>query len=62
MTCLDHIENEYRFTQEGNIVCCDNEHDFITRIATELAELGIKKIYTSAADHADLINSLVLQD
>ncbi|MCI5114819.1 MAG: adenylosuccinate synthetase [Candidatus Electrothrix sp. AW1] len=62
MTCLDHIENEYRFTQEGNIVCCDNEHDFITRIATELAELGIKKIYTSAADHADLVNSLVLKD
>jgi len=44
ITCLDHIRNEYRFTQQGQIICCDNERDFVSRIA---AVLGCSSIYLS---------------
>jgi adenylosuccinate synthase len=36
ITCMDHIENEYRFTHEGKIVDCDNESDFVKKIKSIL--------------------------
>ncbi|MCI5164739.1 MAG: adenylosuccinate synthase [Candidatus Electrothrix sp. GM3_4] len=47
ITCLDHIRDEYRFTLQGQIVYCDDEDDFVKRIAEHLK---IRKVYTSASD------------
>ena len=46
ITCLDHIEYEYRFTYQGNIVHCENENDFVGKIADLL---NIPHIYLSAS-------------
>lgn len=32
ITCMDQMENEYRFTHKGAIVNCDSEADFIRKI------------------------------
>jgi adenylosuccinate synthase len=32
ITCLDLVENEYRFTIDKKIICCDNRDDFVSRI------------------------------
>ena len=49
MTCLDHIQNEYRFTYQNNIIYCKNEAEFIGKIS-EL--LNIKSIYLSHSEQA----------
>lgn len=36
ITCLDLVKSEYRFTMNGRIVYCDNEHDFVSRIMKHL--------------------------
>lgn len=46
ITCLDLIENEYRFTLNENVECCSSEEEFISRISTEL---GIDSIYKSSS-------------
>jgi len=33
ITCIDHIKNEYRFTHNKKIIICDNEIDFVGKIA-----------------------------
>ncbi|XOF34629.1 MAG: adenylosuccinate synthetase [Candidatus Electrothrix sp. YB6] len=47
INCLDHIRDEYRFTWQGHIVYCDNEADFIGKIA---AQLNLRKVYISSSD------------
>lgn len=52
ITCLDHVKNEYRFTHKGNIVCCTDENEFITRIKDIL---NIDKVLTSRSPYSDNI-------
>lgn len=47
ITCLDHIKNEYRFTYQNAIVCCSNEAEFVSKIASIL---NIHTVYISASD------------
>lgn len=49
ITCLDHIQNEYRFTYQNVIVYCKNEAEFIGKIASIL---NINNIYISASEDA----------
>lgn len=55
ITCLDHIQNEYRFILHGGIIHCDNEKEFIKRIAEHL---GVRRVYTSASDNGEKIHKL----
>jgi adenylosuccinate synthase len=41
ITCLEHIQNEYRFTENNKIIYCNNEKDFIQKIVNKL---GFKKL------------------
>ena len=52
ITCLDHMRDEYRFILNGQIIHCDNEQDFVQRIAEQLR---IRTVYTSSSDTADMI-------
>ena len=36
VTCLDHVRGDYRFTRNGELVYCDDEEDFVIRIAFTL--------------------------
>ncbi|MDU9048830.1 MAG: adenylosuccinate synthetase [Candidatus Electrothrix sp. Rat3] len=47
ITCLDHISDEYRLVLQGQIVYCDDEDDFVKRIAEHLK---MRKVYTSTSD------------
>ena len=49
ITCLDHIQNEYRYTYQNNLVYCKNETEFVATIS-EL--LNIKIIYLSDSAEA----------
>jgi len=44
ITCLDLIKNEYRFTYKDKIICCNDETDFIEKIADILK---IKEVLTN---------------
>ena len=44
ITCLDHIESEYRYTSYGTTVNCDNEKDFVKKLSEGL---GIKNVFLS---------------
>jgi len=54
ITCLDHIQNEYRFTYQNSIVYCKNEAEFISKIASIL---NINNIYISASEESKHIRS-----
>ena len=45
ITCLDHVENDYRFTYKGEIVQCINEKDFVEKISKCLR---IKHVFLSS--------------
>lgn len=52
ITCLDHIENEYRFTYKGEIIGCCDEDDFVDKVSNIL---GIKNVYiSSSSDSANM--------
>jgi len=55
MTCLDHIQNEYRFTYQQQVVYCQNERDFVTKVA---ALLGIKKIFFSFSPESQFLQQV----
>ena len=57
ITCLDHIKDEYRFTRQGQIIHCDNEDDFVERIAEHLK---VRTVYTSTSDDSAYINRRVV--
>lgn len=57
ITCLDHIETDYRFTYKGDIIICKNENDFIKKISYIL---GIKNIYLSHSDNSKNIKKVIL--
>lgn len=50
ITCLDHIENSYKFTYYDRIIECDSENDFIRKIKNVLK---VKKVYVSRGDKAE---------
>lgn len=52
ITCLDHVENEYRFTYKEQIINCINEVEFVNKIADILK---IKRVYISKSDISDNI-------
>jgi adenylosuccinate synthase len=54
ITCLDHIQNEYRFTYQNTIIYCQNEAEFVKKIADILK---IKTLYLSNSDEAKNIRS-----
>jgi adenylosuccinate synthase len=47
ITCLDHVKDEYRFTWQGRIIFCNNEAEFVRRIA---ATLGFSSVFISSSD------------
>ena len=47
ITCLDHVENEWRFTYKKQIVHSLTESDFINKIGRIL---GFERIYISKSD------------
>ncbi|MCW5202289.1 adenylosuccinate synthetase [Desulfobulbus sp. US4] len=57
ITCLDHISDEYRFILQGQIIHCDDEDDFVKKIAEHLK---IRKVYTSISDDSMHITRRVL--
>jgi len=54
ITCLDHIQNEYRFTYQNAIVYSKDQAEFISKIASIL---NIHNIYISASDDSNNIHS-----
>jgi len=55
ITCLDHIENEYRFTYKGEIVHCLDENEFINKISNILC-IPKEYVYISKSDeYKDII-------
>lgn len=57
ITCLDHVEDELRFTWRQEIVCCDNEAEFVGRIAERL---GFASVFVSSSDDGRSITQLRL--
>ncbi len=55
ITCLDHIQNEYRFTYQNTLIYCKNETEFVSKIADILK---IKTVYLSHSDEAEYIRSV----
>ena len=55
ITCLDHIENELRFTYKGNIIYCNSKKSFAVRIG---ALLDINNIYISESAESKNINKV----
>jgi len=49
ITCLDHVQNEYRFTNNGIIVNCDSEYDFVKKIANIL---NCKQVYINDSEES----------
>lgn len=54
ITCLDHIQNEYRFTYQEKLIYCKNEAEFISKIASIL---NIHTIYISTSEDSKNIRS-----
>ncbi len=54
ITCLDNIHNEYRFTYQNAIIYCENEAEFVSKIASIL---NISNIYISASEDSKNIHS-----
>lgn len=52
ITCLDHIESEYRFTYNNKILYSKNEMDFISKISEIL---NIKEIFLSRTEFSENI-------
>ena len=48
ITCLDHVENEWRFTHENNLICCTTEREFVSSIYRILNDKHIfSRVYVS---------------
>jgi adenylosuccinate synthase len=54
ITCLDQIQDEYRFTYHDGLVYCRNEAEFVKRIAEILQ---IERVYLSHADNSEQIKA-----
>ncbi len=50
ITCLDHVENEWRFTYGGHVINCLNEYDFIDKIVSILSDHLNGEVYVSHSD------------
>lgn len=50
ITCLDHVQDEFRFTQGENIVSCHSEKQFVEKISKIL---NITNVYVSHGDTAE---------
>jgi adenylosuccinate synthase len=47
ITCLDHVENDLRFTHNGDIIYSSNEREFVTKICNIL---GFKEVFISKSE------------
>jgi len=56
ITCLDQIQNEYRFTYRGEILSFDNEYNFISEISNIL---NINNIYMSRTPYSNKIEKFI---
>jgi hypothetical protein len=52
ITCLDQIPNEYRFTYQNNLIYCQNEREFVKKIADIL---NIQQVYLSSSPASEAI-------
>jgi hypothetical protein len=57
ITCLDHIENEYRFTYKDEIITCNNETEFVVKVAEIL---NLNKILISSNEDSKNFKSLIM--
>jgi len=55
ITCLDHVEDEYRYTYNGKIVSCINKEEFVLTIANKL---GIENVLISDSEYAEGVRAL----
>ena len=55
ITCMDHIENEYRFTYKGEIVFCSDMEDFARKVADRLC---ITRVLVSMSDDGTQIEEV----
>ena len=52
ITCLDHVENDYRFTYKGEVVACCDEEEFVDKVSRIL---GVFSVYVSrSSDSANI--------
>jgi len=56
ITCLDLIQNEYRFTVDGQLVYCNNEFDFIKRVSEMLK---MDKVFVSRTPVSKFIGRVI---
>jgi adenylosuccinate synthase len=52
ITCMDHVQNDLRFTYKGKIINCINENEFVNKIKDIL---GIGRVYTSHSDDGESV-------
>lgn len=55
ITCLDHIENEWKFTYQNELICCTTLAEFIDKIKDILQ---IKSIYISRSPYSENLTQL----
>jgi len=56
ITCLDHIENQYKFTLNKKIVECTNKKDFIEKISNILQ---FNNVYISESPYSESIIQII---
>jgi adenylosuccinate synthase len=54
ITCLDHIQNEHRFTYQNAIIYCKDQAEFVKRISNIL---NISNVYISSSEDSKDIHS-----
>jgi adenylosuccinate synthase len=54
ITCLDHIQNEYRFTYQNSIIYCKDQTEFVSKISRIL---NISNVYISTSDDSKNIRA-----
>lgn len=55
ITCLDHLDGDYRFTQNWKIVKCKDKEDFAMKISEHL---GTFSVYGSSSPETSLIEQI----
>jgi adenylosuccinate synthase len=59
ITCLDHIENEYKFTVKGKIIECKSEFEFISTVKEILCKSNrINNVYISKSPYSENIEKI----
>ena len=51
ITCLDQVENEYRFTYKDEIIACTSENEFVEKINSILKFSKVLRIKSDDQNH-----------